>query len=275
MVVASADGKGAPMRGAQPVSPVERMHACPGPKPGGKKIAWVGTVYTVEPFIRTPEAVRKALFETPTAEVSRPKPQVKHLRASLLRDTESRSQPALDEVFGWMARQVECRNPGGRKPTVMVMDGQETLWEAGLKHLPEERFEIIEVLDLLHVTSYLWEAAHLFYPVGSAGALGWMKTAVGCVLWGQALSVVEDLRARGHHLPRPRAKTLQRICGYLERNNHRMAYHEYLAAGYPIASGVIEGACRCVVHAPHGALRHALGVKWRPCHGESTQPLPQ
>jgi hypothetical protein len=26
-----------------------------------------------------------------------------------------------------------------------------------------------------------------------------------------------------------------------------MAYHEYLAAGYPIASGVIEGACRHVV----------------------------
>ena len=26
-----------------------------------------------------------------------------------------------------------------------------------------------------------------------------------------------------------------------------MRYHEYLAAGYPIASGVIEGACRHVV----------------------------
>jgi hypothetical protein len=38
-----------------------------------------------------------------------------------------------------------------------------------------------------------------------------------------------------------------------------MAYHEYLAEGYPIVSGVIEGACRCVVHAPLRALGHALG----------------
>jgi hypothetical protein len=130
----------------------------------------------------------------------------------------------------------------------MGMDGQETLWEAGLKHWPEEHFEVIEVLDLLHVTSYWWEAAHLFYPVGSAEALGWMKAAVGRVLRGKALTVVEDLRERGRDLPPPRVKALKRICGYLEKNNHRMAYHESLAEGYPIASGVIEGACRCVVH---------------------------
>jgi hypothetical protein len=75
-----------------------------------------------------------------------------------------------------------------------------------------------------------------------------MKTAVGSVLQGKALTVVADLRARGRDLPHPRVKTLERSCGYWEKNHHRMAYHEYLAAGYPIASGVIEGACRCGVH---------------------------
>ena len=40
---------------------------------------------------------------------------------------------------------------------------------------------------------------------------------------------------------------LTRICNYLHHNRHRMRYDEYLAAGYPIASGVIEGACRHVV----------------------------
>ena len=37
---------------------------------------------------------------------------------------------------------------------------------------------------------------------------------------------------------------LAKICSYLQNNAHRMHYDEYLAAGYPIASGVIEGACR-------------------------------
>lgn len=40
---------------------------------------------------------------------------------------------------------------------------------------------------------------------------------------------------------------LQRICGYLEKNADRMKYDEYLSRGYPIASGVIEGACRHLV----------------------------
>jgi hypothetical protein len=249
LVVCSADGKGAPIRGSEPIPAVERMHARGGPQPGRQKIAWGGSVYTVAPFVRTPEEVCKSLFDAPPTEASpaRPKPQCKRLRASLLRDTEQSSQPAWDEVFGWRAQEVQSRVPQGHPPIVMVMDGQETLWEAGLKHLPEERFEVIEVLDLLHVTSRLWEAAHLFCPVGSARALEWMETAVGGVLRGKALSVVEDLRERGRDLPHPRLKTLERICGYFEKNNHRMAYDEYLAAGYPIASGIIEGACRCVV----------------------------
>jgi hypothetical protein len=100
--------------------------------------------------------------------------------------------------------------------------------------LPDERFEVIEGLDLRPVTSYLGEAAPLFYPVGSAAALG-------CGLGGQALTGVEDVR--------PRGKTLKRLGGYREKHHHRLAYDESLAAGYPLASGVIEGACRCVVHA--------------------------
>ena len=39
-------------------------------------------------------------------------------------------------------------------------------------------------------------------------------------------------------------KRLETICGYFQKNASRMHYDEYLAKGYPIASGVIEGACR-------------------------------
>ena len=42
-------------------------------------------------------------------------------------------------------------------------------------------------------------------------------------------------------------RELQRICGYLEKNAARMRYDKYLSSGYPIASGVIEGACRDLV----------------------------
>ena len=42
-------------------------------------------------------------------------------------------------------------------------------------------------------------------------------------------------------------RKMQTLCKYLEKNLSRMRYDEYLVAGYPIASGVIEGACRYVV----------------------------
>jgi hypothetical protein len=42
-------------------------------------------------------------------------------------------------------------------------------------------------------------------------------------------------------------KTLREVCNYLEKNQERMRYDAYLAAGSPIASGAIEGACRHLV----------------------------
>jgi hypothetical protein len=203
----------------EPAPAVERRHTSGGPHPGRKKIAGVGSVYTVMPFMRTPHEGCESWFGTPPAEAfpTRPPSPCKRWRASRWREVKQSSPPAWDEVFGGMAQQGQGRPPEGRPPLVRVMDGQETVGEVGLKHLPEERFEVIEGLDLLPVTSYRWEAAHLFYPLGSAGALGGMKTAVGCVLGGQALTVVEDLRVRGRDLPSPRRKTLERSCAATSR----------------------------------------------------------
>jgi hypothetical protein len=47
-----------------------------------------------------------------------------------------------------------------------------------------------------------------------------------------------------HNLRGKKRHKLVNIGGYLKNNAHRMCDEAYLAAGYPIASGVIEGACR-------------------------------
>ena len=51
-------------------------------------------------------------------------------------------------------------------------------------------------------------------------------------------------RAEESALTSAERQRVERVCGYFETHQHRMRYDEYLAAGYPIASGVIEGACR-------------------------------
>jgi hypothetical protein len=108
---------------------------------------------------------------------------------------------------------------------------------------------MIDILDLLHVTPRLWKAARLFHPRGRGRAERFVRDRLLRILRGEVVAVVRGLRRMGttQGLRGKQQTDLRTICGYLEKNRHRMRYDEYLALGYPIASGVIEGACRHIV----------------------------
>ncbi len=250
--VCTADGKGVPMRGGAKAAPGVEPPSSGGMRPGTKKMAQIGAVCTVDPFVRTPDEVLEALFrDSPSSEPppKRPRPCFKHVQAALERDGADSTEPQTQEIFGWMAQEAAQRNPKGEKPVVLLMDGQESQWNAGLKHLPQRTEEVTDILDLLHATGYLWEAAHLFHPKGSDAARTFVKEQAGRMLNGKIGAVVHSLRWLGtrRKLKGKGLKTLESICGYFQNNAHRMAYDVYLEHGFPIASGVIEGACRCVV----------------------------
>jgi len=270
LMVIQADGKGVVMRAeantedqpsvAVPHSGVKRNEEG---KEGKKKMALVGAAYTVDPFIRTPEEVLEALFrDTKMKEQSppRPKPLAKHVRASLLRDSSGKMRPSYDEIFGWLAQEVKLRNCEGKKPMSCVMDGQDTLWAALPKYFPNR--ELIPILDIIHACSYVWDATHLFYKKGTPEAVGFAKDRIGRLLKGEVDGVIRGLRWKGTYekLTQKELEKLEQVCGYFENNRHRMAYDEYLAAGYPIASGVIEGACRNVIvdRMEHSGMRWVL-----------------
>jgi hypothetical protein len=137
------------------------------------------------------------------------------------------------------------------------MDGQEALWEGRVRHVPGA---VAEVLDILHVTPRLWQAAHLFHAEGSPGATAFVRDRVERVLGGEVKGVVTGLRRLGtiRGLSGSKKKTLRTITNYLSGNAGRMRYDEYLCEGYPIASGVIEGACR---HYVKDRLERS-GMRW-------------
>ena len=251
LLVCTADGKGVPMRGGAKAPKGIEPPSTAGLRPGTKKMALIGAVYTVNPFVRTPDEVLEALFrEAPVGQPpSRPRPCFKYVRAALERDASDSTEPQTRTIFGWMATQVRQRNPDAGKKVVLLMDGQESLWKAGRVYLPEELAEITEILDLLHALGYLWEAAPLFHPNDSAAARTFVKDQARRMLHGEVAAVIHTLRCLGthHNLKGKSRETLERICGYFHNNAHRMAYDVYLEHGFPIASGVIEGACRCVV----------------------------
>jgi hypothetical protein len=261
VMVAQADGKGVVMRRAAN-EPKIHAHRTKGQKANPKRMATVGTIYSVGRVVRTAADVVASLFRDPgeqsVSTSARPRPVGKHVWASLTYEEEGIMVPGTDRVFAWLSGELNRRNPGSRREVVYLMDGQEALWDARRAYLPGTN--AVEILDLLHVTPRLWAAAHLFYREGSADAVAFVRERLERVLRGEVLSVVGGLRQLGTRrgLARAKRKRLSTICGYLVKNADRMRYGEYLSKGYPIASGVIEGACR---HYVKDRLERA-GMHW-------------
>lgn len=249
ILVATADGKGVPMRRPADQRPVGARRK-KGEKANKKQMATLGCVYTVDPKYRTAGDVVEALFRErkaqPARKAAEPVAQHKRVWSSLTYEQGDVCVDAETEVFTWMASQVDARRRPGQ-PVIGLMDGQRSLWASCATHLPSD--SLVEILDLLHAVEYLWKAAYLFHAERSKEASNFVRDRILRLLRGEVGYVIGGLRQMGtkRKLPAKRRAALERICNYLDRNRHRMRYDEYLAAGYPIASGVIEGACRHLV----------------------------
>src|SRR5438067_397907 len=129
IVVVTADCKGIVIRGQGTPT------VCGGERPAGqranqKRMATVGAVYTVAPYVRTPAAVVAALFRDPDYEVGpRPQPCHKRVWASLPHEGAA-PRSSIDVVFDWLWWEFAQRNPQLRRRTVCLCDGQEALWTA-------------------------------------------------------------------------------------------------------------------------------------------------
>ncbi len=247
IMVVQADGKGIVMR-RDAARPRILAHRKKGDKASQKRMATVGVIYSIDRHARTAEDIVEALFRDPKEEAApkapRPQPCHKHLWASLTHQQDHKEVSGSDVVFGWLAEELRRRNPLEAKEVVYLMDGQESLWEARRQYLPWVKS--VEVLDLLHVTPRLWEATHLFCKEGSDEAVAFVRKQLLRILRGEVGYVVGGLRQRASKrgLAASKRPRLETICRYLLKNRWRLRYDEYLARGSPIASGVIEGACR-------------------------------
>jgi hypothetical protein len=237
--VISDDGKGVVMRRGPDEAP--KAFRKRGDKANKKRMAVVGAIYSVDRHERTPEEVTAALFrdvrepgETPR---ERPEPVGKHLWARLSQAIDGTQAEPIAAVFSWQKEELNKRDPSGNKEVVCLMDGQENFWRAKAEHFGEK---VQEVLDVLHVTPRLWQAAHLFCKGGSEEARAFVRERVSRVLSGEVKGVLKGLRRLGttRGLVGKKKKDLKKLCNYLRSNAHRMRYDEYLKKGYPIASGV-------------------------------------
>jgi len=245
ILVVTADGKGVPMR--RPLEERVRGHhrRTKGEKANKKQMSYVGAVYTIAPFKRTTKDVLDEVFRREKAK-DRPRPQHKRVRVEMTQLLENEQvQNGKETLFALMSDDVVRRNRGHDRPLVCLLDGERALWEKRQEYFPHA----IGVLDLYHVMEKLWLAAHAWHGEGSDAAETFVTARLQLLLEGKVAQVIAGLRRRlqTHGLSKEKKRTVQNVIRYFKNNREHMRYDEYMAAGYPIGSGVVEGACRHVV----------------------------
>ena len=253
LVVLTSDGKGVPMlkrylreetrKAAEAENHRLTKRLSKGEKPNRKRMATVASVYTLAPWLRSPEDILAELspVEDAAKKLKRPVPEKKRVWACLEKDVE----PVLRDVFAEAIR----RDPRRQKRWVALVDGNATQLRLLRKLAKEFGVELTIVLDVIHVLEYLWKAAWAFHPEGDKAAEGWVNERFLEVLRGRASEVAGGIRrsATLRGLRGKNRKAADKSADYLLKYRRYLNYDEYLADGLPIATGVVEGACRYLV----------------------------
>jgi hypothetical protein len=215
-----------------------------GEKANQKQMAYVGAVYSIDPFRRTAEAVIDDVQRRQRSQ-DRPVPQHKQVWAEMTRLPEGQGATGRERLFVELAVACHERDLQRRKTLVCLMDGEAALWDVQRSWLPRA----VGILDLFHVLERLWQAAYCFHTEKSRGAEEFVTHRLRMLLEGKVGYVIGGLRRLRdrHELKGERKRTINAVIRYYQNNRRHMEYDNYLAAGYPIGSGVAEGACRHLV----------------------------
>jgi hypothetical protein len=264
ILVITSDGKGVPMCKADLRAATRQAAATrtsrlahrrsKGEKPGAKRLSTVAAVYTIAPFVRTPDQIIREL--RPAADglpVARPRPEDKRVWASV----EHPPEQVLWQAFEEAAR----RDPKREKRWCALVDGNRFQLDLLKMAAPDYGVELTVVLDLIHVSEYLWQAAWALHEEGAAAAEQWVSERLLEILRGHSSRVAAGLRrsATLRRLSDKARAPLDKCAAYLLKYRDYLRYDEYLAAGLPIATGVIEGACRYLVK----DRMEVTGARWR------------
>jgi hypothetical protein len=241
VLVATADHKGVPMvRRDRPTAAADEESE----RPGVKRAACAGAVYAIEPFQRTPEDVVDEVRRRERAS-ERPQPQGKIVWAEMRQQIDGEEASGREVVVANLCAELDRRDPTEEKTAIVLCDGERSLWKTFAAMLTRP---YVAILDLWHVLTYLWLAATVFHS-SKRDQEAFVTARLRMLLAGKVSGVIKGLKQMGtqQSLTGEKRRTLAKVVGYLENNREHMRYDEYLQKGYPIGSGVIEGACRHVI----------------------------
>jgi hypothetical protein len=252
VIMMQGDGKGIAMR------PEHRKNAGKqdGTRPGIKKMAGIVAVADFTPAVREPEDIAAP----PARRKAHPGPKArdKWVSASVTESIGDMIAAAYDEA--------DRRDPQRVRQRVFLADGNKQQITAIKDQAAERGLKVPVLIDYIHVSGYIGKASAALHPGDPVAAGQWADGQLLRVLHGRAKAVAATLAsvaaktragARTRHLD---LADVDRAVTYLENNHKHMRYDKALAAGWPIATGMIEGSCRFVIEDRFGIT----GARWSP-----------
>lgn len=217
-----------------------------GEKSKKRRMAQVAAVYTVAPFVRGVGDIVGALRSTTTAaprdKPKRPKPHNKRVWASVEED----SWDVIDEAFN----EAKRLDPNRDKHWVALIDGGTDQLGGVLECIGRAGTRVTVILDIIHVLEYLWGAGTALHGEGTPESQAWVTERLRALLEGKDISQLAAGMRRSatmRNLSKTRRKPVEKCANYLRKYADFMKYDQAIAAGLPISTGVIEGACRYLV----------------------------
>lgn len=249
LLVLTLDGKGIVVR-QEDLRPATRKAAqtnhhkmnkrlSPGEKKYRKRMAMVAAVYTVDRHFRTAQEIA---YGTPEGhKVTRPRPEDKRVWASIEKDPET----VVREIFADALR----RDPQRTKTWVALSDGNEKQLALLQQLAAEHGLRLTIIVDIIHVLEYLWDATTAFNSKATPQAEHWVTERLEAILRGKSSDVAAGMRrsATRRKLSAQQRAGVDDCANYLLKYARFLHYDRYLAQGLPIATGVIEGACRHLI----------------------------
>lgn len=217
-----------------------------------KRMATVCALFSIERYARTPVMIAKSLYPS-EVKAKRPKPIGKQVWASIKKPMKT----VIEEGF---AQALE-RDPEKKMQWVVLVDGNKAQINMVKNQARKMGVKVRIIVDFIHVLEYVWKAAIAFYGEGNLETQNWVSEKMLRILQGESSMMASAMRraATRRGVSGTQREAVDKCANYLLNQKAYLRYDLYLSKGYPIATGVIEGACRYLVK----DRMERTGARWR------------
>ena len=271
ILVITADGKGVVMheqdlreqtrKAAQKRKPHMETRPSKGEKKNAKRMATVAAVYTTDISQRTPQDLLPG--NNKSDKEKSPRPEQKRVWASLEKSAEQVIESAFSEA--------SHRDSKQEKHWVALVDGENQQLRILKRMAKKQGVDLTVIVDIIHVIEYLSKAGRAFHPKSGPELEQWIQYRILKILEGKAGLMAGGMRrsATVKKLTEKQREPVETCATYLKNKAPYLKYDRYLDLGFPIATGVIEGACRHLVK----DRMDITGAKWRLSSAEAVLRL--